>query len=85
VKPSKSEILDIDDTFCAARSDQQLAFWNAHHDERGFASMHIYHVENGTPVVAILLSRALVIRSTKVFRLYQRCGNVRGARPYDEI
>jgi Alpha amylase, catalytic domain/Transposase DDE domain group 1 len=25
-----------------------------HHDERGFASMHIYHVASGTPVVAIL-------------------------------
>src|SRR4029077_4306461 len=33
---------------------QQLAFWNAHHDERGFASMHIYHVASGTPVVTIL-------------------------------
>jgi hypothetical protein len=41
VKPGKLEILDIDDTFCAAHGAQQLAFWNAHHDERGFASMHI--------------------------------------------
>src|SRR5580704_5981617 len=32
VKPGKLEILDIDDTFCAAHSAQQLAFWNAHHD-----------------------------------------------------
>jgi hypothetical protein len=54
VKPSKLEILDIDDTFCAAHGGQQLAFWNAHHDERGFASMHIYHVASGTPVAAIL-------------------------------
>jgi len=54
VKPGKLEILDIDDTFCAAHGAQQLAFWNAHHDERGFASMHIYHVTSGTPVVAIL-------------------------------
>ena len=38
VKPGKLESLDIDDTFCAA---QQLEFWNAHHDGRGFASMHI--------------------------------------------
>jgi hypothetical protein len=44
VKPGKLEILDIDDTFCAAHGAQQLAFWNAHHDERGFASMHIYEV-----------------------------------------
>jgi hypothetical protein len=44
VRPGTLEILDIDDTFCAAHGAQQLAFWNAHHDERGFASMHIYHV-----------------------------------------
>src|SRR3954452_7714515 len=54
IRPRKQEILDIDDTFCAAHGAQQLAFWNAHHDERGFASMHIYHVASGTPVVAIL-------------------------------
>src|SRR6476661_7101847 len=53
VRPGKLEILDIDDTFCAAHGGQQLA-WNAHHDERGFAPMHIYHVARGTPVVAIL-------------------------------
>ena len=49
VKPGKLEVLDIDDTFCAAHGGQQLAFWNAHHDERGFASMHIYHVASGAP------------------------------------
>jgi hypothetical protein len=39
VKPGKLGILDIDDdTFCAAHGTQQLAFWNAHYDERGFAS-----------------------------------------------
>jgi hypothetical protein len=54
VKPGGMEILDIDDTFCAAHGGQQLAFWNAHHDERGFASMHIYHVASCTPVAAIL-------------------------------
>ena len=54
VKPGKLEVLDIDDTFCAAHGGQQLAFWNAHHDERGFASMHIYHVASGAPVAAIL-------------------------------
>jgi hypothetical protein len=42
IKPGALEILDIDDTFCAAHGGQQLAFWNAHHDERGFASMHIF-------------------------------------------
>jgi hypothetical protein len=54
IKPGALEILDIDDTFCAAHGGQQLAFWNAHHDERGFASMHIYHVASGTPVATIL-------------------------------
>src|SRR5712672_320753 len=54
VKPGKLEVLDIDDTFCAAHGGQQLAFWNAHHDERGFASMHIYHVASGRPVATIL-------------------------------
>jgi hypothetical protein len=54
IKPGRLEILDIDDTFCAAHGGQQLAFWNAHHDERGFASMHIYHVASGTPLAAIL-------------------------------
>jgi hypothetical protein len=29
VKPGRLEILDIDDTFCAADGGQQLAFWNA--------------------------------------------------------
>jgi hypothetical protein len=50
IKPGALDILDIDDTFCTAHGGQQLAFWNAHHDERGFASMHIYHVPSSTPV-----------------------------------
>jgi hypothetical protein len=54
VKPGPIEVFDIDDTFCAAHGGQQLAFWNAHHDERGFASMHIYHVASGAPVATIL-------------------------------
>jgi hypothetical protein len=54
VKPGKQEILDIDDTLCAAHGAQQLAFWNAHHDERGFASMYIYHMTSGTPIATVL-------------------------------
>ena len=54
VQPGRQAILDIDDTFCAAHGGQQLAFWNAHHDERGFASMHVYDAASGVPVVAIL-------------------------------
>jgi hypothetical protein len=38
VKPGRLEVLEIDDTFCAAHGGQQLAFWNAHHDERGFCA-----------------------------------------------
>ncbi|HXV06721.1 MAG TPA: transposase, partial [Burkholderiales bacterium] len=44
---------------CSARvthGGQQLAFWNAHQDERGFATMHINHVRSGTPIAAILRS-----------------------------
>jgi DDE family transposase len=41
VTPGRVEMFDIDDTFCVAHGGQQLAFWNAHHDERGFAPMHI--------------------------------------------
>ena len=54
VKPGGLEVLDIDDTFCAAHGAQQLAFWNAHEDERGFASMHVHHVASGTTVATIL-------------------------------
>ena len=54
MKPGRQAILDIDDTFCAAHGGQQLAFWNAHHDERGFAPMHIYDAGSGTPVVTLL-------------------------------
>ena len=29
VKPGKLEVLDLDDTFCAAHGGQQLAFWGS--------------------------------------------------------
>src|ERR1700745_1248817 len=54
VTPSEEEMFDIDDAFCTAHGGQQLAFWNAHQDERGFSPMHIYHVASGTPVAVIL-------------------------------
>ena len=54
VTPSGCDIFDIDDTFDAAHGGQQLAFWNAHHDERGFAPMHVYHAASGLPVATIL-------------------------------
>jgi hypothetical protein len=54
VSPSHRDIFDIDDTFDAAHGGQQLTFWNAHHDARGFAPMHIYHAGSGLPVASIL-------------------------------
>ena len=54
VTPAHRDIFDIDDTFDAAHGGQQLTFWNAHHDERGFAPMHVYHAGSGLPVAAIL-------------------------------
>ena len=54
VTPGHRDIFDIDDTFNAAHGGQQLAFWNAHHDERGFASMHVYDAGSGLPVATIL-------------------------------
>lgn len=54
VRPAHRDIFDLDDTFDAAHGGQQLAFWNAHHDERGFAPMHVYHAGTGLPVAAIL-------------------------------
>jgi hypothetical protein len=53
VKPGKQAILDIDDTFCGIRWSAACVLERAS-DERGFASMHIYHVASGTPVVTIL-------------------------------
>src|SRR5262249_15009843 len=54
VKSGRLEVLDIDDTFCAAHGRQQLAFWIAHADERGFASIHVYHVPSGPPLATML-------------------------------
>jgi hypothetical protein len=41
---------DLDPERLAAYARCVLTFWNGHHDERGFASMHIYHAASGTPV-----------------------------------
>ncbi len=54
VTPAHRDIFDIDDTFNAAYGGQQLTFWNAHHDERGFAPMHVYHAGSGLPLATIL-------------------------------
>jgi hypothetical protein len=52
--PPDEITLDIDDTLDRVHGGQQLSFWNAHHDERCFMPIHIYHVGSGKPVVAIL-------------------------------
>jgi hypothetical protein len=52
--PPPQITLDIDDTLDIVHGGQQLSFWNAHHDERCFLPIHVYHVESGKPVVAIL-------------------------------
>src|SRR5262245_41835148 len=52
--PPKQITLDIDDTLDIVHGGQQLSFWNAHHDERCFLPIHVYHVESGKPVVVIL-------------------------------
>ncbi len=54
VAPAHRDIFDIDDTFDAAHGGQQLAFWNALHNERGFQPMHVYHASSGLPVATIL-------------------------------
>ena len=54
VRSAHRDVFDIDDTFDAAHGGQQLTFWNAHYDERGFAPMHVYHAGSGLPVATIL-------------------------------
>ena len=52
--PPEEITLDIDDTLDIVHGGQQLSFWNAHHNERCFLPIHVYHVETGKPVVVIL-------------------------------
>lgn len=52
--PPASITLDIDDTFDAAHGEQQLAFWNGFHGERGFSPIHVYEAETERPVAFLL-------------------------------
>ena len=52
--PPASITLDIDDTFDAAHGEQQLAFWNGFHGERGFSPIHVYEAETERPVAFVL-------------------------------
>ncbi len=53
-EPPASITLDIDDTFDAAHGEQQLAFWNGFHGERGFSPIHVYEAETERPVAFVL-------------------------------
>jgi len=46
--------LDIDDTADIVHGHQQMSLFNAHHDERCFAPLHIYDADTGHCVVTIL-------------------------------
>jgi hypothetical protein len=50
----KSITLDIDDTADTVHGHQQLALFNAHHDERCFQPIHIYDAETGHCILTIL-------------------------------
>lgn len=52
--PPDEITLDIDDTFDAVHGDQQLSFFNAHHDEYGFQPIHVYDVATSRPVTVVL-------------------------------
>lgn len=52
--PPAAITLDIDDTFDAAHGEQQLAFWNGFHGERGFSPIHVYEAETERPVAFVL-------------------------------
>ena len=52
--PASKITLDIDDTFDAAHGEQQLAFWNGFHGERGFSPIHVYEAETERPVAFLL-------------------------------
>ena len=47
-------VLDIDDTEDRVHGGQQLALFNAHHDEHCFLPIHIYESTTGKPVAIIL-------------------------------
>lgn len=96
VMPGSRDNFDIDDTFNAAHGGQQLAFWNAHHDERGFASMHVYHSNTGLPVATILRPaktpgggevRTVIKNLTTRIRKTWKCGAIvwRGDSQYARV
>jgi hypothetical protein len=47
-------VLDIDDTADRVHGGQQLALFNAHHDDYCFQPIHIYDAASGKPIVSLL-------------------------------
>jgi hypothetical protein len=54
--PPRAITLDIDDTADTVHGHQQLALFNAHHDERCFMPIHVYDADSGHCVLTILRS-----------------------------
>ena len=53
-RPPAAVTLDIDDTVDVVHGHQQLALFNAHHDERCFMPIHVYDTATSRPVAILL-------------------------------
>ncbi|MBV1825911.1 IS1380 family transposase (plasmid) [Komagataeibacter oboediens] len=53
-RPPDAVTLDIDDTVDVVHGHQQLALFNAHHDERCFMPIHVYDIATSRPVAVVL-------------------------------
>ena len=52
--PPAEVTLDVDDTVDVVHGHQQLALFNAHHDERCFMPIHVYDTATSRPVAILL-------------------------------
>ena len=62
--------LDIHDTVDVVHGHQQLALFNAHHDERCFMPIHVYDTATSRPV-------AILLRPGKTPSGFEVCCHVR--------
>lgn len=53
-RPPATATLDIDDTVDVVHGHQQLALFNAHHDERCFMPIHVYDAATSRPVAIVI-------------------------------
>jgi hypothetical protein len=53
-RPPAAVTLDVDDTVDVVHGHQQLALFNAHHDERCFLPIHVYDTATSRPVAMLL-------------------------------